>query len=417
MTENLDFYKDEVFRCMRCGLCLPSCPVYSEEKIESMGPRGRLSLIESYVSRKFKLSKIYKDRIKKCLECKSCFFECPSGIKIDEIIHLSKEDIFYNEGFRIFPNILKSIIKKRSTLSLSFEMLKILNIPNRVFHNKIDPNRFFYNFLILNPLEPKKGFPTKDKRSSSKENKKIFKAKKSQGKVIFYRGCLINYIYKDIEKASIDVLNRLGFDVVLVKDEICCGAPLYSYGDRKGFKEIAEINIKLFKLYDEAPVISSCPTCTVTLKNYYKELFPDNKLSPSVWDINEFIMKYPDIDFRGFSEEKRITYHDPCHLKRSLGIHKEPRLFLKSIPNANFIEMKDSDRCCGFAGLFSFFYHDLARKIALKKLDNIKDSKADTVITSCPGCMMHIQRTLIRENSPIEVKHIVEILREANIYV
>lgn len=108
-----------------------------------------------------------------------------------------------------------------------------------------------------------------------------------------------------------------------------------------------------------------------------------------------------------------ITYHDPCHLNHGLKIKNEPRQILKGIKGVEFIEMQHAGECCGFAGSFSLQFKDISRNIGRKKIDNIADTKADTVVTSCPGCIMQLEGLKRETNMKVNIKHIVELVDEA----
>ena len=109
---------------------------------------------------------------------------------------------------------------------------------------------------------------------------------------------------------------------------------------------------------------------------------------------------------------KRVTYHDSCHLKKSLGVVEQPRTILKSLPGKQLVEMPESDRCCGCGGSFTLNHYDLSEKIGKRKRDNIVSVKPEIVATGCPACMMQIMDMLSRNNDSIPVKHVIELYAE-----
>ncbi len=108
---------------------------------------------------------------------------------------------------------------------------------------------------------------------------------------------------------------------------------------------------------------------------------------------------------------KRITWHDPCHLSRYMGLKEQPRQILRSIPDIEYVEMPDADSCCGMAGTFSVYFCDLSKKIADKKMRNIDSVGADIVVTGCPGSELQLIDGVIRNKVKTKVKHIMEILQ------
>ena len=174
--------------------------------------------------------------------------------------------------------------------------------------------------------------------------------------------------------------------------------------------ELAEKNLKVFRDIDIDCIITDCSSCSAALKHDVKELLDVESFDVPVYDLNEFLVNVIKID-RSFGEiPMRITYHDPCHLKRGQGIFSEPRELLTMIPKVDFIEMKDADMCCGGAGTFSFTHHELSRKIGSRKSENIRNTGAQYVATPCPACKIQIDDILNHEGVDIKTIHPVELL-------
>jgi len=110
-----------------------------------------------------------------------------------------------------------------------------------------------------------------------------------------------------------------------------------------------------------------------------------------------------------------VTYHDPCHLRRKLGIFKEPRQLLQSTPGLEYVEMKDANRCCGQGGSFNIAHYDLSMKIMDRKVQAIEESGADVVTTSCSGCLLQLMDGLHQAGSKKEVRHLVEMVNQAKL--
>ena len=144
----------------------------------------------------------------------------------------------------------------------------------------------------------------------------------------------------------------------------------------------------------------------------YKKLA--DKWAAKTYDINEFLIHIVPFKKEGLGEVKRtVTYHDPCHLNRGQGIHKEPREILKSIPGLEFKEMKEPARCCGMAGSFSLVHPDLSGKISDKKIADISNTSTDTVATACPACRLQLASGVINAGLNKEVVHTVQLLAES----
>jgi Fe-S oxidoreductase len=142
-----------------------------------------------------------------------------------------------------------------------------------------------------------------------------------------------------------------------------------------------------------------------------RDLFPTRNsdgADPSIFFLG-LLHEWKIGEIRPFSGSKeRLTYHDPCHLRRGMKVYQEPRELLESLPGIDFVEMKKPDRCCGMAGSFNFIYYDLFQKILQHKLNDIEGTKADYVVTSCMGCMIQLQDGIHQRKMGTRVIHLIE---------
>ena len=124
------------------------------------------------------------------------------------------------------------------------------------------------------------------------------------------------------------------------------------------------------------------------------------------------VLKLPASAYQASPEVKgkRVTWHDPCHLVRHMGIKEQPRQILKSIPDIEYVEMPNADRCCGMAGIFSIYFYDLSQKIADKKVAGIDATGADIVVSDCPGCEIQLIDSTTQRGKAVKVMHIMELL-------
>jgi glycolate oxidase iron-sulfur subunit len=239
-------------------------------------------------------------------------------------------------------------------------------------------------------------------------------------KVGFFMGCATDFIYPDIGLKIIDFFTKRGVEVVIPKDQNCCGAAIYFSGDVETGRLLAADNIKAFKDLDY--IVTGCGTCSSTLKDY-KVYLPDNEeqqkeyeaFAKKVKDATEFVvdvlkLQPGDFKLRKEFEGKTATWHDPCHLVRYQNIKDQPRQILKSLPGLTYVEMPNADMCCGMGGSFSVYHYDITKKIADKKMDGIKATGADIVVTACPGCMINLIDNVTRCKMPQRVHHILELV-------
>jgi glycolate oxidase iron-sulfur subunit len=182
---------------------------------------------------------------------------------------------------------------------------------------------------------------------------------------------------------------------------------------------MADANVKAFKDLDY--IITDCATCASAMKDYVKFLADNgdrqreySEFGGKIRDITEFlvdVLQLPPSAYRVAPEfkGKTVTWHEPCHLGRHLGVKEQPRKILRSIPDIKYVEMPDADRCCGMAGTFSIYFYDLSKKIADKKAASIGATGADIVVTDCPGCQIQLIDSTTRNGMSQKVMHIMEL--------
>ncbi len=379
-------------RCVRCGICKSLCPTYLTALDESMGARGRVALLRGLDEGKLKPTKNLSEKVFSCLLCEACKGICPVGLDIPEIIY---------QGRRSLRRSFSRGKLLRKAIRLSIHRMDTAFILLRLFH------KLFYQPLY------RKGMVSYLPPVTQKPLKKIqnvFRNRKAIARVGLFMGCSVNYLYPSIGESLIDTLTKKGYEVVILSGEVCCGAPLRSIGFENEMIPLAKRNIELFKNIKAKAIISLCPTCTMVIRTQYPSLTGDG--IPNIMDVNEFFINYNIL--KGLrTEQKTVTYHDPCHLNYGLGITEEPRKILIGIEGIRFVEMKNSQDCCGFGGLFSSLFRELSIDIGRKKVESIKKTGAQTVVTSCPGCIMQLEGLKKLIGIDIDIMHIIELIDEA----
>ena len=234
--------------------------------------------------------------------------------------------------------------------------------------------------------------------------------------VTLFVQCLVDTIYPEVGEAMVQVLQNLGATVQCPTDQTCCGQPAFNAGYRSRARSVARQFIEVF----EHAEIIVCPSgsCVNMVRHHYAELFRDaprwlqraQKLATRTFEFTEYLVDVLEVDDLGASYSGKVTYHDSCHLLRGIGVREQPRRLLRKVADMEFVEMQDSDRCCGFGGTFSVKYPQISKAMVTEKVDNIIKSGADTVVGCDMGCLMNIQGMLSRMGSDIQIRHIAQVL-------
>jgi glycolate oxidase iron-sulfur subunit len=236
---------------------------------------------------------------------------------------------------------------------------------------------------------------------------RIFPAKGDErGKLLFFTGCMFNNFYTETATNTVKVLNKLGYTVVVPKEQVCCGAPAFFSGDLESFEEMKNKNLKALSKYKADFVVTACATCGHVLKAQYKELpFKTKELIEILFENLEEVGKWK------LPQKIKVTWHHPCHIVRGQKIPRNyPEDVLKLLQNLDFISLEEADNCCGMGGSFKLSHPQISREIQLKKARNIEKTKAQVVLTECPGCVMNIAEGLERIGSEVKSLHIADLL-------
>lgn len=379
---NID-YINALSKCVKCGSCKASCTTYDISLNEGMSARGRLSLLHAYEKKSQPASKLLNERIFSCTLCGKCQNTCPLSLNIREIIYHGRANLQESDKER---NFFRHIIKLH---------IKSPNLTYKLY-------RLFYNNIYIKPL--KKLFNPLDIELPERtfhESFNVITPQKKIGRVVIFSGCVINYIYPHIGESLIKILFEMGYEIIVPRGEVCCGTPLRTLGLENEAITLAKKNVSLFNKLNAEAIISLCPSCTLTIKNDYPELIGES--IDNIIDVSIFLYKRLNYQKPKIKVMKAV-YHEPCHMKYGLEIDKEPKELIRKI-GIDLTELKEQ-KCCGFAGLFSFSFKELSNNILYECLKEYTDTAYDLIITTCPGCIIQLSKRI--KDKPI--LHLVELL-------
>ena len=414
---------DKLAACMKCGFCQAFCPMYMTTRIEGDLTRGKIALVENLAHRIIEDPEAVNEKLSRCLLCGSCQANCPSGVKTT--------DIFLEARAIVATYLGLSAIKKAA-----FRML----LPNpRLFGTLLRLSAPFQNIILKDEAKPQNTVcapllkPMLGDRHMPKLAAKPLHSTvgnvntpmgKSRIKVAFFPGCLGDKIYTNVSEACLKVFDYHEIGVFLSDNYACCGMPALASGDRQGFEKMVMHNVDVLKEGSFDLIVTPCSSCTETIRSLwpkmagkmpYKYRDAINELSQKAMDINAFLVDVLKVKPRasGRHGQTKVTYHESCHLLRSLGVSAQPRELIRMNPDYDLVEMKEADRCCGCGGSFTLSHYDLSRKIGQRKRDNIVASGAEVVATGCPACMMQLSDMLAHNGDSVTVKHTIEIYADS----
>lgn len=408
---------EELQKCMQCGNCQNDCPVYVETKDEGAAARGKIRLSKAILEGKLTYTKELADKIGLCLTCKNCVTKCPCGVDFGEVILAARAAVAQNKGLHPIKKTIFQVMDRPGLFNFGLTAGSIFQ--GVVFKKHVETEGMQPRFPF--GLDMKKVMPTLAKVPFKKTVDEVTKVTKPKYKVLFFPGCSANFLYADAAKATHDILVHMGCEVIVPKKQHCCGLPVLTHGDIKVAADMAKYNLSSFKNYEFDYFITMCGSCGSNFKHHNLTLLKDanefeyaKELAAKVKDISEFLIDVLKVKPRDFGPvSKKITYHDPCHLNRGMGISKQPREIFNMIPGIDFEEMSNPSRCCGGAGSFMITHPELSMDIHKKKISMIKETGADTLVTGCGGCMMQYTDGKGRFGENFDILHTTQIIAEA----
>ena len=414
---------EQMIACMRCGMCQAVCPLYAETGRETDVARGKIVLLERLSQELLKDPKGVKQRLDNCLLCGSCAADCPSGVKVLDLFLKARMII---NGYLGLPPAKKAIFRQVLTRPALFNgLISIASKFQGVFTRSAGSEIIGASCARFQsgPLKDRHFMPLA-KTPWHKQTPELNEvAGPGDAKVAFFPGCLVDRVFPDVAQSVHKSLGHHGIKIYMPARQSCCGIPALSSGDSQSFVQLVRQNIKLFAGKDFQFLVTPCATCTATIKEIWPMMadyfLPEEKekiaeVSEKTMDITQYLADKVSLQMPAGDRGKgiKITYHDPCHLKKSLNVHAQPRALINANPDYSLVEMDEADRCCGMGGSFGLQNYELSKKVGGRKLQNIVQSEAEVVSTACPACMLQIIDLLSRSNSRIQVKHAVQVYAE-----
>jgi Fe-S oxidoreductase len=341
-------YRPTIMLCNWCADCVARCPVYVEEGWESVTPRGKLLFLKAQLKDWHPTTEGVIKRLYACTSCKLCTEICPTGfLDPAEVIRVARTELT-KAGRAPLPD-----------------------------HKKMD--------LALQQYKNPYGKSHSDRFSWLPKDVPV----KGKSENVYFAGCVSSYQYPNLAEATVRVLNKAGFDFTIMKDEWCCGNHPYWDGNQLIYEEFAKHNIQLLKDNGIKRVITGCAGCYTMLKNAYPQTV--SGFDMEVLHVTEVLDKL-------LSDGKlkliknlpmKTTYHDPCHLGRHGGVYEQPRRVLSEIPGVSVVEMqynRKNANCCGGGGGFFTVKPEEAVSIALRRVNEARQTGAESMVTACPLC-------------------------------
>lgn len=409
--------------CVQCGYCLPVCPTYATMGKETHSPRGRINLVKMVGEGRITDLSVLQEPMDLCLGCRACETVCPTGVEYGVILESARAAITKRKKFS-YPvkalrnTLFKKVFPSRKAMNFIgnsmwlFEKSGLQKVARKSgLMDKMPFNLGTFEKIAPSAVSPteRSGLPT---RNPAKGTKKYT--------VAFFVGCVMDAMFRKVNQLSVQLLSEVGCEVIIVENQTCCGALHAHSGEMDESKRLAKLNIAAFEQEQVDFIVNNAGGCGAMLVEYDHLLADD-----PVWKerAKAFVEKSRDISqvlvlcggvAAAEGKPERVTYQRSCHMTNVQKVTKEPVQLLKGIPHIDFVEMEQADMCCGSAGIYNIVNYEASMEILDKKMRDVKETKATTIITTNPGCLLQMKLGIERENLQQNVRamHLVEYLAE-----
>jgi glycolate oxidase iron-sulfur subunit len=405
---------DEIARCNHCGFCQVACPIFRTTGHEAGVARGRLALLRAIIEGRLEWSPEIEGPLFDCLLCGACTASCFPAIPTAELIVKARAEYLERVGRKSIHRLLfDHLLPYPRRLHLAARAVALgkntglTDLAGALGLLKI----FGRDFVHANDIVAR--FPARAFRDQVGAG-----VHQGQGQSLcigYFVGCGVDIISQAAAQATLKLLKK-NARTVHVLQNCCCGLPAWSYGDLKAARKLAAKNLSILASDQFDLIVTDCSSCASFLKNYPR-LFPaeDQRhqtaraVSARVKDMVQFIRPMK-IHASSSHPVLAVTYHHPCHAARGQGLIKEPAEILGRLAGVEYRELPEADWCCGGAGSYAFAHYELSQQVLNRKMENLKKTGADLLVTSCPACIMQLSHGVRRHGLSTKVCHISELI-------
>jgi glycolate oxidase iron-sulfur subunit len=412
--------ESDLYKCVHCGFCLQSCPTYLETGLETESPRGRIALMKAVNEGRIEMTEPVMRHWDLCIQCRACEAACPSGVPYGKLIETTMTEVAERRKTFVTSSAtntaLKWVVPEQGRLSMA--------VAGARMYQKSGLQNLVRKSGLLNRISPElaemeSSMPELPSTTFRARGQVISARGEKTSRVALLSGCVMPLMNGPQMNAVVRVLARNGVEVVVPKNQGCCGAINSHVGDMSTARELARRNIDTFTELDVDAIVVASAGCGSRMKEYHDLLKDDPKyadmadnLSGKVKDIHELLVEIP-FEAPTAKLDYRVTYQDSCHLANAQKIKAPPRQILKSIPGIEFVELPNSSICCGSGGTYALTERDFSLRLLKNKMDAVSGTGANIVATANPGCLMQLQMGAARTNMPIDVRYVTDLLDEA----
>ena len=408
-TDLLGGEYENMLACIRCGLCLTSCPTYVLSLREAEGPRGRVGMARALAEGQLQPTPDLVEHELNCLVCDACSAICPAGIHMDPLQVVLRSKLSATQEPSWQARLVRSVVFGW----LFMDMARFRLFARLLWLYQRSGARWLArNLGVLKVL----GLTRSERLLPDIPGSFVVPEDTGQADVALFAGCIMSTALADVDRATQRVLESAGLRVSSPRAQGCCGALHAHGGDLPRAIALARANISAFAAMD-GPIVVNSAGCGAMLKDYAHHLRDDpvwasraSAFSARVKDVTE-VVKPEQLKIE-HPIQQRVVYQDACHLLHAQRISRQPRELLRHA-GAELVEIAEPGLCCGSAGVYNLTNPRESRQLQQRKVDHILSAEPAMIVTANPGCLMQLRAGLDERGSAVQVKHLAEVLDEA----
>jgi len=392
--------------CVHCGICLPQCPTYRVLGEEMDSPRGRIYLMRAVAEGRLEPTPTYQRHLDLCLGCRACETACPAGVKFGTLLETARADVARRgrpSAQSRVTSLLFRLLPNPDRLGAAFGLAR--RYRRSGLQRLVRGSRLLGAFprlaamdALLEQVPDEAALP-----------EYVPARGKARGRVAMLAGCVQRYLFHDVNRDTVRLLSLAGWDVLVPRGQACCGALDLHAGHVDAFRERARALTAAFP-EDVDYVVTNAAGCGSALRDYGHWLPGSARLAGKVRDVTELLV---DAELPLTSLPITVTYHDACHLAHGQGVRAAPRALLARIPGLHLVELRESDLCCGSAGVYNILEPEMADRLLDLKLARIAETGARVVVAGNPGCLLQLAKGARAAGLDLEIVHPVTLLARA----
>ncbi|MGZ5030114.1 MAG: (Fe-S)-binding protein [Methylobacter sp.] len=382
-------YIPDAGECMRCGMCVSSCPTFRLFQIDEETPRRRIRTISKLLVENLPISAEERKHLDNCLQCRACESVCPSRMAYGQLFDQAQSELKVNPG--CLAKLAFKLIENKRWLK---RLMPLLAIYLKSGLQKTLRRSGLFKKLHLDDAEALLDKPALQALAA------CYPASGTKrGRVALFSGCIAEHFDRETLRAAIKLLNAIDYEVLVPPQQGCCGA-IYQHNGQSA-AALIDNNISVFNALDVDAVLYTATGCGGMLSEYPIDDYAGQLFRHRLCDINDFLLKHWPDELQLMESKLKVAVHEPCSQRNVLKSQQAVYALLEKIPDLDVAALADNHICCGAGGSYMLTHPDNAGQLRALKQQTIAASSADVVVSSNFGCAVFINTDEGRVEHPL----------------